>query len=186
MLFSLLSQRICLPLGVTGVIPCHLDGSYREPPAEKRVDYIRFYRTQAENFVASAYAALGESDNMMATFERLGNIVREADIREHQARYRALEQQMERQAAEARSRQMTITAIAAVGGLLLALLFAVYIFAKNRIINMKNRGLVRLIDEAIMYKERYEQLHLSLQPRTAGDSETTAVSRHQYDNNNLR
>ena len=30
------------------------DGSYREPPAEKREDYIRFYRTQAENFVASA------------------------------------------------------------------------------------------------------------------------------------
>ena len=30
------------------------DGSYREPPAEKREDYIRFYRTQAENFVAAA------------------------------------------------------------------------------------------------------------------------------------
>ncbi len=30
------------------------DGSCREPPAEKREDYIRFYRTQAENFVASA------------------------------------------------------------------------------------------------------------------------------------
>ena len=29
-------------------------GSYREPPAEKREDYIRFYRTQAENFVAAA------------------------------------------------------------------------------------------------------------------------------------
>ena len=24
------------------------------PPAEKREDYIRFYRTQAENFVAAA------------------------------------------------------------------------------------------------------------------------------------
>ena len=30
------------------------DGSYREPPAEKREDYICFYRTQAENFVAAA------------------------------------------------------------------------------------------------------------------------------------
>ena len=30
------------------------DGSYREPPAEKREDYIRFYSTQAENFVAAA------------------------------------------------------------------------------------------------------------------------------------
>ena len=30
------------------------DGSYREPTAEKREDYIRFYRTQAENFVAAA------------------------------------------------------------------------------------------------------------------------------------
>ncbi len=146
------------------------DGSYREPPAEKRDDYIRFYRAQAENFVASAYAALGQTGDMKATFERLENIVREADTREHQARYRALEQQMERQTAEARSRQMTIIAIASVVGLLLVLLFAVYVFAKNRIISMKNRVLVRLIDEAIKYKERYEQLLQPVpSPPTAGD-----------------
>ena len=148
------------------------DGTYREPPASRREEYIRFYRSQGENFIATAYAALGQSDDMYVTFERLENIVRDAETREHRARYDALEQQLKRQESEAHSRQMTIVAIATVCLLLFALLFAAYVFAKNRIINMKNRGLVKLIDEAMRYKERYEQMHQSMLAHVESEGET--------------
>ena len=59
------------------------DGIYREPPAEKRADYIHFYRSQAENFIAAAYTALGKTDDMEATFERLENIIVDATTHEH-------------------------------------------------------------------------------------------------------
>ena len=66
------------------------DGTYREPPADRREDYIRFYRTQAENFIATAYADLGKTGDMNATFGRLENIIIDAEAREHLTRYRAL------------------------------------------------------------------------------------------------
>ena len=150
------------------------DGTYREPPADRREDYIRFYRSQAENFIAAAYTALGQTDDMNATFERLENIIIDAEAREHHARYRALEHQLQRQVAESRSRQMTTIAIAAVALLLFTLLFAFYVFAKNRIINMKNRGLVKLIDEAIRYKERYEQLHQLAQAHSTDSNQSVS------------
>ena len=46
------------------------DGTYREPSADRREDYIRFYRSQAENFIATAYADLGKTSDMNATFGR--------------------------------------------------------------------------------------------------------------------
>ncbi len=150
------------------------DGTYREPPADRREDYIRFYRSQAENFIAAAYTALGQTDDMNATFERLENIIIDAEAREHHARYRALEHQLQRQVAESRSRQMTTIAITAVALLLFTLLFAFYVYAKNRIINMKNRGLVKLIDEAIRYKERYEQLHQLAQAHSTDSNQSVS------------
>ena len=49
-----LHDNICNGFYIISICFAVLDGSYREPPAEKREDYIRFYRTQAENFVAAA------------------------------------------------------------------------------------------------------------------------------------
>lgn len=127
------------------------DDSYREPPAEKRDDYIRFYRTQAENYIASAYAVLGNTKDMKATFERLENIVREAETHEHQARYRALEQRMaaQRQQMEAEARAQRNALLAWAGALiaLLALAFAVVVFRKSRDIRLKNRILAQQLLE---------------------------------------
>jgi AraC-like DNA-binding protein len=67
---------------------------------------------------------------------------------------------------------MTMIAYTAVLLLLFVLLFAFYVFAKNRIINTKNLGLVKLIDETIKYKERYEQLRQVVEAHSA-DSKTS-------------
>ena len=157
------------------------DGSYREPPAEKREDYIRFYRTQAENFVASAYAALGQTENMKATFERLENIVREADTREHQARYRALEQQMERQKAEARAdRNQLLTVIFAI--LFAATLAALaWYWHQKHVISRKNRALVRQIEEAVKYKEKYMKAVPLLKQSTEPSDLSTLTDEQLFD-----
>ena len=34
------------------------DGTYRKPPADKREDYIRFYRSQAGNFIIVYFCGL--------------------------------------------------------------------------------------------------------------------------------
>ena len=125
------------------------DGTYREPPAEKRTDYIHFYRSQAENFIAAAYTALGNTDDMEVTFERLENITADAKTREHIARYHAMEQQMLRQQAESHSRMMTIIAIASVISLLLILIFATYAFFQNRRIRQKNQVLIRQMNHSL-------------------------------------
>lgn len=160
------------------------DGTYREPPAEKREDYIRFYRTQAENFVASAYAALGESDNMMATFERLEDIVREADTREHLARYRALEQQMEAEherAAAERSRLMSIIFAILLAAALAAL---AWYWRQKRIVTEKNRALARQIDEAMKYKDKYQSLVMEkrAEPANTNDASCTDEQLFQHVN----
>ena len=127
------------------------DGSYREPPEEVRTDYIRFYRAQAQNFIAAAYAVLGQSKDMKASFEQLENIVREADTREHLARYRALEQQMEAErqqlATEARAQRNALLAWAGAFLALFALVFATVLFRKNKAIRQKNRILAQQLTE---------------------------------------
>jgi len=146
------------------------DGSYREPPAEKRDDYIRFYRAQAENFVASAYAVLGQTGSMKATFERLENIIRDAETREHQARYRALEQQLEAQHQRALAeRNQLLTIIFAILFVAALVAFAWYWHLK-RVISRKNRALVRQIGESMANKDRYE----ALLARSAGQAPQTA------------
>lgn len=131
------------------------DGSSREPKTdEKREDYINFYRKQAQNLITAAYTSLGENRNMIESFKQLESSVRNSTAREHITRYQALEHQMQRQAAESHSRQMTLIAIATSTGLFIVLVFAFFIYRKNRIINKKNRGLAKLIDENIKLKEQ--------------------------------
>ena len=71
------------------------DDSPREPKdATQRIDYIEFYRNQAQNFITAAYTALSEDGSMIATFEDIERKELDATTREHLARYNALEQRM--------------------------------------------------------------------------------------------
>ena len=146
------------------------DGTYREPPADRREDYIRFYRSQAENFIATAYADLGRTGDMQATFERLENIIIDAEAREHLARYHALEQKMqsERQRLEMEAQALRNLYFAVIVCILLAVAFAAiaWYFRQMRIVKQKNRALAQQIDEAIAYKEKYEALKSQTPPLT--------------------
>ena len=166
------------------------DGTYREPPADKREDYIRFYRSQAENFIATAYADLGKTGDMQATFERLENIIIDAEAREHLARYHALEQKMaaERQRLEMETQAQRNLYFAIIVCILLVVALAAlaWYFRQMRIVRQKNRALVRQIDEAMAYKEKYEALKSQTPPLTpplegrgvpAGDA---AAAPHPY------
>ena len=124
------------------------DGSYREPQNDtKRADYIRFYRSQAQGFITAAYAALGDKGNMTEAYEKIERTVRDATAREHQARYRALEQQMQRQEAEARAERSQLTTVIFAILLVAALAALVWYWRQKRIISRKNRVLVKQMKE---------------------------------------
>ena len=154
------------------------DGTYREPPADKREDYIRFYRTQAENFIATAYADLGKTGDMNATFGRLENIIIDAEAHEHQARYRALEQKMaaerERLEMEAQAQRNLYFAIIVCILLAVALAALVWYFRQMRIVKQKNRALVQQIDEALRYKELYQDLKSAPTGQTLTEKQPSA------------
>lgn len=136
------------------------DGSYREPANEiARADYIAFYRSQAQNFIAAAYATIGEAGNTNDTFEQLEQIVRDATAREQAARYRALEQQMRRQEAEARALRSQIFTVAIAVLLMIALATLVWYGHQKRTISRKNRYLAEQISEAMKYREMYFEEH---------------------------
>ena len=129
------------------------DGSYREPTADKREEYIRFYRTQAENFIATAYADLGKTGDMQATFERLENIIIDAETREHLARYRGLEQKMQserqRLEQEAQAQRNLYFAVIVCILLVVALAALIWYFRQMRIVKQKNRYLVQYIEKTL-------------------------------------
>lgn len=123
------------------------DGTYREPHSDTdRADYIHFYRTKAEGYLTAAYALLGERVNMEETYELIERSVREATAREHIARYQILEQKMLHEKAEHHSQLMTMLTLGSIFNLFLILLFTAYTIFQNRQIKMKNRKLVRLIE----------------------------------------
>ena len=135
------------------------DGSHREPKTDqKRADYIRFYRSQAQNFIAAAYASLGEQGNMLTAFRQIEDVVREATAREHIARYNAMQQQLEaeRQREAARMAKESRRMIGFVS--LLILLFAIYVFGQWRKTNKQNKILAQQIRDAVEYKEKYREL----------------------------
>ena len=141
------------------------DGSYREPKdSTARQDYIEFYRSKAQKYIAAAYAAIGQSGSMKESFRQLEAIVREAAAREHRARYQAIEQQMQRQEAEARADRSRLTTIIFAILLATALCALVWYWHQKRVISRKNRVLVRQIDEAMAYKQKYEEVKYQTLP----------------------
>lgn len=135
------------------------DGSHREPKTDqKRADYIRFYRSQAQNYIAAAYASLGEHGNMLSAFRQIEDVVREATAREHIARYNALQQQLEteRQRDTTRRAKESRKVISLVS--LLIFLFTIYVFWQWRKTKKQNRILAQHIRDAVEYKEKYRKL----------------------------
>ena len=128
----------------------YADDSKRVPAdSASRASYINFYRTQAQGYISAAYTALGQHSSMTEAYLQIERSVTEMTAREHIARYNALQQQMQRQEAEARAeRSQLVTVIVAIL-LVAALCFALYYWRQKRIVSRKNRALVRQIDEAM-------------------------------------
>ena len=169
-----LARRICELLDDYEQHPdVYHDGTYREPTNDqKRADYIQFYRSQAQNFIAAAYASLGEHGNMLEAFEKLERGVRDVTAREHIARYNALQQQMMAERQRAKAKRFILVAISI--GILALLFFVIMVIVsvKNRAINRRNRLLARKIADAVYYKKKYfEEMRLQ-EPPTAPDIET--------------
>lgn len=146
------------------------DGSHREPKNDtERDDYIRFYRSQAQNFITAAYSALGEHGNMIEAFNKIELGVRDVTAREHLARYNALQQQMEaeRQHAIIAKANLTIFGIGILALLFLA--FAIVFIIKNRSINRKNHLLAQRIADALKYKKMYLEEKRTQAPLVAPD-----------------
>lgn len=132
------------------------DGTYREPKDSiHRLDYIRFYRNQAQSYITAAYAALGEQGNMLKAFEEIERGVREATAREHIAHYHALRQQMEADRLQAQAKKSRIIAMIIGVIALLFLIVSFVIIFQNRIISRKNRLLAKQIAEAVHYKKMF-------------------------------
>lgn len=149
------------------------DGSYREPSNDtKREDYIRFYRSQAQNFITAAYSSLGEHGNMLEAFTKIELGVRDITAREHIARYNALQQQMEAEQQKSFTARANIAVAAAAVLALLFFVFAIVVIFKNRAINRKNRLLAQKIADAIKYKKMYLEEKRAQKPLEAPDMET--------------
>ena len=115
-----------------------------------RASYINFYRTQAQGYISAAYTALGQHSSMTEAYLQIERSVTAATAREHIARYNALEQRMQRQEAEARAEREQARAdrnlLIAFGTgilLLLVLIAQLVYWRQKRIINRKNRVLVK-------------------------------------------
>lgn len=130
------------------------DGSIREPKNDqKREKYINFYRNQAQNFIAAAYASLGESGNMLESFKQIESSVRNAMAREQIAQYNALQLQMEAEREHAKYKRANIIIVSTF--LLLVVVFTIIVTLKNRAISRKNRLLAQQVARATNYQRMY-------------------------------
>ena len=123
-------------------------------------DYAIILRSRA--IAARAKGRIAEALDYQTRYANLSKAVSDSlhrsEAHDYAARYHAQEQQLAIQEKEAEAQRSHIINIALAIGLLIVLVAAVFIFYQKRIVNEKNRGLVRLIDETIEYKERFMQL----------------------------
>ena len=151
------------------------DGSHREPQNDtKREDYIRFYRSQAQNFITAAYSSLGEHGNMIEAFNKIELAVRDITAREHIARYNALQQQMEAERQHAIIARANLTILSLVILALSFFAFAIVFIVKNRSINRKNHLLAMKIADAIKYKKMYLEEKRAQAPLSVPDLDTVS------------
>ena len=117
------------------------------------------------------HSSFKQAYSLMTRYANLSKAVSDSlhrsEAHDYAARYHAQEQQLAIQEKEAEAQRSHIINIALAIGLLIVLVAAVYIFYQKRIVNEKNHGLVRLIDETIAYKERFVQLQNALRRPSA-------------------
>ena len=156
------------------------DGSCREPKSDqKRDDYIRFYRNQAQSYLTAALASLGERGDMLTAFRQIEDGVREATAREHIARYNALQQQVEAKLQQAKADRATLIAVGIGIFALLFLVLAVVVILKNREISRKNRILAQQIADSLNYKELYLQERQTHEPKSTAVEDLNTLSDEQ-------
>lgn len=121
-------------------------------------NYVRQLRGRAEAAEARGQHALSQHywQRHSALSEAVNDQLQASEAHDYAARYHAYEQQMEIQQREAEASRNAIIAVAALIVALLAIGFAVYYFRQQRIIRKKNRVLVEQMNEAVIYKKRYE------------------------------
>ncbi len=123
-------------------------------------NYALLLRDRA--IIEHAYGHHAEAYALMSRYAQLSQVLNDSlhksTAQEYAARYHAQEQEMKIQEKEDEARRSKIVAVALGIVLFVTLLLVFYIILNNRVIHMKNRGLVRMIDETKMYKERNEQL----------------------------
>ena len=113
--------------------------------------------------------ALGYQTRYADLSKAVSDSLHRSEAHDYAARYHAYEQQLEIQEKEAEAERSHLISLAVAVIALLAIAFAVYFFYQKRIVNEKNRGLVRLIDETIKYKERFQQLQTIVRRPSAKD-----------------
>ena len=121
-------------------------------------NYVRQLRGRAEAAEARGQHALSQHywQRHSALSEAVNDQLQASEAHDYAARYHAYEQQMEIQQREAEASRNLILAVGAIILALLAAGFAVYYFRQQRIIRKKNRVLVEQMNEAVIYKKRYE------------------------------
>ena len=120
--------------------------------------YASILRGRAE--AASASGHTTQAYDYLSRYEalesQLNDRLQRSKAHLYAARYHAQEQQLEIQQRKSEANRNLILAVAAIILALLAAGFAVYYFRQQRIIRKKNRVLVEQMNEAVIYKKRYE------------------------------
>ena len=113
--------------------------------------------------------ALGYQTRYADLSKVVSDSLHRSEAHDYAARYHAYEQQLEIQEKEAKAERSHLISLVVAVIAMLAIAFAVYFFYQKRIVNAKNHGLVRLIDETIKYKERFQQLQTIVRRPSAKD-----------------
>lgn len=120
--------------------------------------YASILRGRAE--AASASGHTTQAYDYLSRYEalesQLNDRLQRSKAHLYAARYHAQEQQLEIQQRKSEANRNLILAVGAIILALLAAGFAVYYFRQQRIIRKKNRVLVEQMNEAVIYKKRYE------------------------------
>ena len=120
--------------------------------------YASILRGRAEAASASGHAV--QAYDYLSRYEalesQLNDRLQRSKAHLYAARYHAQEQQLEIQQRKSEANRNLILAVGAIILALLAAGFAVYYFRQQRIIRKKNRVLVEQMNEALIYKKRYE------------------------------
>ena len=113
--------------------------------------YAKAKEAEANSSLFTLHSSLKQAYSLMTRYANLSKAVSDSlhrsEAHEYAARYHAQEQQFAIQEKEAEAKRSHIINIALAIGLLIVLVAAVYIFYQKRIVNEKNRALVRMINE---------------------------------------